>query len=241
VSGSLTQSTQKIVTGVASTTLAYTSNLTAGNLCWLAHVQFQSGGNTIATPTATSHTFTQDGAAQAIGTQTRQQSFYEQNTASGACTVTFAPSSGTADLSLVVSEFGGMVTTGALDQFASGSGNSTSASSGTTGTRAQADEVLMGCMTHDGTNRTLTEGGGFSLLQEHEGGSADMPIGTSYLIASSAGTDAATWTIGTGSVNWLARVATFKATAAAAQDTPELYGRPFGQHGQSQMHQVLAQ
>lgn len=29
--------------------------------------------------------------------------------------------------------------------------------------------------------------------------------------------------------------------AAAAQDTPELYGRPFGQHGQSQMHQVLAQ
>lgn len=29
--------------------------------------------------------------------------------------------------------------------------------------------------------------------------------------------------------------------AAAAQDTPELRGRPFGQHGQSQLHQVLAQ
>jgi hypothetical protein len=29
--------------------------------------------------------------------------------------------------------------------------------------------------------------------------------------------------------------------AGAAQDTPELAGRPFGQHGQSQMHQLLAQ
>lgn len=31
------------------------------------------------------------------------------------------------------------------------------------------------------------------------------------------------------------------AAAAAPQDTPELRGRPFGQHGQAQMHQLLAQ
>jgi hypothetical protein len=33
----------------------------------------------------------------------------------------------------------------------------------------------------------------------------------------------------------------FIPAAAAAQGTPELYGRPFGQHGQAQMHQLLAQ
>src|SRR5262249_39022826 len=85
--------------------------------------------------------------------------------------------------------------------------------SGATGTRAQADEVLLGCMCHDGTNRAITEGAGFTLLQEHEGGSANMPIGTEYWVVSSAGTDAATWTIGTGAVNSLARIATFKAAA----------------------------
>jgi len=212
------QSTQSIRTGVSSATLAYGSNLTAGDLLWLAHVQFQSGGNTIATPTATvgTHTFTQDGAAQAIGTQTRQQTFYEQNCNSGACTVQFAPSAGIADISMVVSEFDSIVTTGALDQFASGSGNSTSPSSGATGTRAQANELLLGCVCHDGTNRTITEGTNFTLLEEHEGGSADMPIGTEYQLVTSVGTDAATWTIGTGAVNWLARVATFKSAAAAA-------------------------
>lgn len=31
------------------------------------------------------------------------------------------------------------------------------------------------------------------------------------------------------------------AAGGAAQDTPELYGRPFGQHGQAQMHQLLSQ
>lgn len=33
----------------------------------------------------------------------------------------------------------------------------------------------------------------------------------------------------------------YSPAGAAAQDTPELYGRPYGQHGQSQMTQLLAQ
>lgn len=209
------QSTQSIRTGVTSADVAYPSNVGTGHFLWVAHVQFQSGGNTIATPTATSHTFTSDGAAQAIGTQTRQQSFYELNAPSGACTVHFAPSGGTADLSLVIAEFDQVNTSGALDQFASGSGNSTSPSSGATGTRAQGDELLLGCVCHDGTNRTITENASDTLLEEHEGGSSDMPIGTSYRIVTAAGTDAATWTFGTGSVNWLARRSTFRMTVSS--------------------------
>lgn len=209
------QSTQSIRTGVTSADVAYPSNVGTGHFLWVAHVQFQSGGNTIATPTATSHTFTSDGAAQAIGTQTRQQSFYELNAPSGACTVHFAPSGGTADLSLVIAEFDQVNTSGALDQFASGSGNSTSPSSGATGTRAQGDELLLGCVCHDGTNRTITENASDTLLEEHEGGSSDMPIGTSYRIVTAAGTDAATWTLGTGAVNWLARRSTFRMTVSS--------------------------
>jgi hypothetical protein len=47
------------------------------------------------------------------------------------------------------------------------------------------------------------------------------------------------------SVTWLGQTASFITTNAAggggAQDTPELYGRPFGRSGQRQMHQLLAQ
>src|SRR5438105_10235091 len=209
----LVQSAQKVVTAVSSTTLASGSNLGSGDLCWLASAQYNNtGGATISTPTATSHTFTADGAEQQLSSDSsnRLRSFYEANCASGPCTVTFAVSSGTADISCVVSEWSGVATSTPLDQFASHeTTSSTSPSSSATGTRAQADEVLLGAMNHDGTSRTITEGTGFSLLQEHEGGSADMPIGTEYWIVSATGTDAATWTIGTGNVNSLARVATF--------------------------------
>ena len=52
--------------------------------------------------------------------------------------------------------------------------------------------------------------GGATLVQEHEGGTSDMPIGTSYELTTSPAGQAVTWTI-TGSPSWVCHAAFFRA------------------------------
>jgi hypothetical protein len=60
---------------------------------------------------------------------------------------------------------------------------------------------------------------------------------SAYLIQTSAAASAPTWSLNTGSNNMYTTIATFKAAAAAAQDTPELYARPRDRR----LRQILAQ
>jgi hypothetical protein len=213
----LVQSTKKVVTGVNNTTLAYGSNVTAGNLLCNAQSQFQAGAATITTPTDTlAHTYAGMVAEQSLVAGTiKLRSFYVENASGGADTVTFDMSgASTGDITVVVAEFSGALTAAALDQTSSAtdsSGSSTAVNSGATAAIAQADEMVWGAMLHDsGSNLTITQGGGASLVQENEGGAANMPIATSYLIVAAIATYSATWTISSGA-QWAAHVATFKA------------------------------
>jgi hypothetical protein len=216
----LVQSTSKVVTGVNSTTLAFGSNLTAGNLAVVAHAHFHPGASPISTPTDTiGHTYAAAVAQQGSGNE-KLRSYYVENVTGGANTVTFdMTDAGTGDLTCVVSEFSGAVTSGALGTAtSSNTATGTSATTNATGTLDQADGMLWGAIMHTGANTTITQTGGASLVQENEGGSANMPIGTSYEITAATTGQAATWTLG-ASREYYAHVAFFKAAVGGGGGT----------------------
>jgi hypothetical protein len=144
-----------------------------------------------------------------------------------------------------VYEFSGPAAAPILDTSppAVAAGTSTTATTGSE-TNVQADALFFGVMVDASGANPATVTGTSSGWQYPAGGvekngSTFQVIGTGYKIAASALTETSAWTI--NSVRWDAAIACYKAAAAAAQDTPELYGRPYGRQGQSQTHQLLAQ
>lgn len=226
----LVQSTIKAVTGLTgSTTLAYGSNLTAGNLLALAQVHFEASANVAVLPIDTlSHVYAQMQADQVFNTNFHLQCWVKENCSGGADTVTFdVVGANAADFTVVISEFNGMVLSSSVDKTQKGTANGTAVDSGNTATTSQADEVIFGAMAHDSTTRTITETGGALIVQEDENGSTEMPIATSYRVVSAAAAYNATWTIGTGAVNWFAQVNTLKVAAAANAYAQRPKSRPF--------------
>ena len=214
----LVQSTKKVVGGVNNTTLAYGSNVTLGNLLCNTHVHWQTTPAAITVPSDTlGHSYQSMTAelASASGS-VRLRSFWVANASAGADTVNFdVNGTNTGDLTVVIAEFSDMATAFPLDQSATGAGTSTAAVSAATPTTAQADELLWGAMTHTGTsNFTIDEtvGGtnGYSLVQENEGGAANMPIAVEYKTVSAVGTYTSSWTISV-SIEFICHVTAFKA------------------------------
>ena len=217
----LVQSVDKVVTGVNNTTLAYASNVIAGNLLVNTHSGFFSGGNTISTPTDTLlHTYSQITAQQnggEGGVNMQLKSFYTSNSSGGADTVTFDfASAGNGDITCVISEFSGAATSNVLGNTSTNSGTGTAAGSGNV-TTTEDGEMLWGAMNYNGDNTTIAEAD--TIVQEHEGGTSDMPIGTQFQIVSPSGTASSDWTLG-ASRDWLAHAGAFKPVAAAAAAPP---------------------
>lgn len=136
------------------------------------------------------------------------------STSSGTFTVTVTPT-GSGDLAMGIMSLTGNHATPA-DQNGSGTGTSTAPSSGDE-TPTEDNELLVAAMSHSGSDRTLTEEAGWSLVYENEGGTANIPISVVYKIQAGAAAEDADWTIGTGSVSWGAVIATYKAAAGGSQ------------------------
>lgn len=224
----LVQSTKKVVTGVNNTTLAYGSNLTAGNFAINAQSHYCNPAASITTPTDTlSHVYAGAIAEQntAGDTKGRQRTFYKENCSGGADTVTFdIVGTTTGDITVVIAEFSGMATSSSLDKTATGTAlAATTHTSNATASTAQADEVLWGVFTHDGANTTITEdtGGGWAIVQENEGGTANVPIAVEYRIVASISTYSAKWTTGAARDSWM-QIITFKAAAGGQSVVPIL-------------------
>ena len=227
----LVQSTEKIVTGVNNTTLAFASNLTAANLLCVSHSHWVEPAAAISTPTDTlSHTYVGMVTEQTINTNAKLRSFYVADCTGGADTVTFdAAGTDNGDLALVIAEFSGAATVSPLGVTSSAndtSGTSTAVNSGATAQLDQATGMLWGGMNYSGDNTTITETGGATLVQEHEGGTADMPIGTTYELTTVDTGQAATWTLGAGR-QWQAHIAFFKATVAGGGIAVPIVTRQF--------------
>ena len=132
-------------------------------------------------------------------------------------TVTHAPSAAS---TMSVQEVSGLLSSGALDQTASSSGASLSASSGSTTTTSQANELVFGAILVKGpVTETFTEESTYTLIgrdgTEGAAASSNRTINPVYKIVSSTDTYSADGTLGTTST-WIAAVATYKLAPANA-------------------------
>lgn len=130
------------------------------------------------------------------------------NVAGGACTVTVT-TSGNAECAGTVSEFSGVAASSASDITGGAFGSDATATVSIS--TSNADDVLIGCMSHASAEVTLTSGSGFSILAESEP-AVHMPLHTEYRVVSST----SNWTVDVacgGSVNWKIYAAALKASA----------------------------
>ena len=134
--------------------------------------------------------------------------YYVQNAkAATSLTITISATSATY-LQGAVSEFSGVATSGAFDQAAAASGNSTSVATGATAA-VGAGELVVGGIVTGGQPGTVTPGSSqgqpFVMGTHTSAGSADLE----YIVSSAAGTQQSTATF-TSATDWHAGVAVFK-------------------------------
>lgn len=217
------QSQKTIVTSSGSAA-ALLNGVTAGNLLlvWLA--AFPGTTVTATCSDSAGNTYAQSYGQNDTTTGSMVFGFYAKNVTGGNITITVDPAGASSDITLVVAEISGADTTAPADQTNTARSNSTGPSVAVT--TATANEGYFACVSHNSTDRTITQAGGWALIDENEGGSSNMPISVIWQTAA-AGTVTASWTIGTGAVDWVCGVASFKeATAVAVIPTALLIKRP---------------
>lgn len=138
-------------------------------------------------------------------------------------TVSFSPN--LAFIGIIAQEFSGVATSGAFDQstVAAPDGVGTGANAlttGASGTRTQADEVIVGCGVLTATGAAgYTAGTGYTEVDEL----TNVDLEMEYSVKSATGTEAATWTLSSGGENVAVLLGTFK--AATADQTFGFYQR----------------
>ena len=208
----LRQSDKKAVFGVDSSTLAFPSNVVAGNTLVATIAGFHSpGGFTCETPTdSQGNTWTAAVAQQTSGNG-GIRTYWAKAGTSGANTVTFSGNTASDDLTIVISEWVGL-----LVQTPSATPVDNAIDDTGAGTTATADPlststgpcVIYGGLSHLSSTRTLTQTD--TIIQEIEDATG-MPISTQYRFGFPiSSTYDSVWTIGTGSVTWIANVVAFK-------------------------------
>lgn len=222
---SLVQSKKVVVNGSDTTSLTFDATPAAGNLIVVAFSTYGAGATATVSDNK-SNSYSQARHRDISANNEGVWLWYAANvTSSATFTVTVDPNGASADITLVIAEFSGAATASALDQSNDNGADSTSPSSGSV-TTSLNDELYVGVLTHGNTNRTLTEGGGWSLIQENEGGTSNIPISVIFKTAA-AGTYDATWTIGTGSSTYAAVIASFK-VGGPQSPYGELMNMPYG-------------
>lgn len=211
------------VTGTGNLTL---NGVVSGNALVACHSLFRGSAATtaLAVPTDTGGTFV--GGISGIGALLNasanvaiQGVFYEGNAATGTHTLTFADAGGNRTLC----EFSGMATASILDVNASAktdNSNITSQVTGTTGTTAQADELIVIALSLAAPGGVSDVGytnpvPGFTNLNVVPNDLSDIATYHAYKIVSATGTQGATlnWNSSEASMGAHAAIAAFKAVA----------------------------
>jgi hypothetical protein len=210
----LVQSKITFTTGADTLALSFDATPTVNNLIVVGVSAF-NGVTTCTVSDNQGNTWAQAAERLSGDSSTRASLHYAvAATSSGTFTVTTNPSGASSDITIVIAEFSGMATSSVLGNVNNNGGTSTTPSSGSA-TTTVASELVVGVVSHTGTDRTITEDGGWTLIREDEGGSSHMPISMIYQ-EPAAGSYNAGWTIGTGSVEWMAVIGCFKPGAGAA-------------------------
>lgn len=213
----------KVLGGVTSgTSNNFGSVITAGRTLVVGMSIWDAAGtNTVTSVTDTlGNTYSQ--VATVTETTHKLYIFRAFNVLGGTNAVT-VNLSGSSDLTFAATEIDTVPITNPNDASNSATGTSTTPSVSVT-TVNSAPQVF-GVFAHDGTNRTLTEGSGWTMLAENEGGSANMPLAWMYQAYASSGAKTVNGTIGTGVVNWAILGASFASVVAATLDQYGFRGR----------------
>lgn len=203
---------QRGSTGTGTTaTLAFLSNVTAGNLL-VVHIASAIAANT---PTDTlTHTYLASQAETVVNTNNRTRLYYVPNCSAGANTVsvTFGSSS---KWILNIAEYSGIKTTSPLLQVNAGTGFGTAANSGNI-TTTIADTLLLGSGTiENSAGDPIAPGTNWTEVLDTASG-ANTPA-TGHLeerMPNATGTYNATATL-TSSTNWAWQIAAFEGAAAS--------------------------
>lgn len=208
-------------TGTGSASLAFTSNVTAGNTLVVCAVGNNSAVfATNACADNRGDTFTRHVSASSVSVGA-VAILSAPNAAGGATTITVTGPGGSDFVSIAIFELPGLLVTTSFDVGTTNSGSGTAHATGTTGTTTQADEIAFVCDTHAGATSTPTVTAGWTLGAAGAGletNSANMPLGTAWKILSATGTQTATFTWQNAA--FVAGIATFKG-AAVASDVPQ--------------------
>lgn len=204
-----------------SLALSFLSDTTTGSL-FVAGIGAAAGGSTnVSASDNKSNTYTPRGTVNAGATIEAAICETPGGTGGAGHQVTGASSS-SADIEMVICEYSGVEAVSAFDQSATNTGSGTSASTGTTATLAQADELVVGFAYSYGSLANVsaptldTDGpvGSTALLRREQDGTAESVGLADKSVADTAGTSITfTWA---ASEDWIACVATFKLSAAAA-------------------------
>jgi hypothetical protein len=197
----LVQSAEKDVANANSTTLAFTSNLGAGNLVLACNVIFQiTADRDIVTPTDTrGHTYLPATNQQDdSGNITHLRSFYVGNSLAGADTVTYQITGGAnGEITAIQAEFSGLSTTSPISGTPTLTGPTTTANPNT-GSMTPADNgCLIIAVLHAAGNQPITPPGSpWIQLQEYEGQNDTVSLSVIYQIQTTAAAVSATWALG---------------------------------------------
>ena len=209
--------------GASSINISFPATPTVGNRAVVVAHQWSSGTKGINVPTDNqggSNTYAEHIEASDGGNQRTAISSAEIVAASGTFTVTqtFASSSWCAVMLL---EYSGVDHSSPTVGTAQGSGTGTSVATSTSVTPVSADDMILGAMSHEGTNQTMTPTNGGSTRVEIESGTGGQPSSISE--EQSTGAQTVTFTLST-SQSWIVAAAVLRAVAASADPfkLPEL-------------------
>jgi hypothetical protein len=205
-----------------STTLAYGSNVAAGNLLTCTGAIWN--GNDVTSIIITDTVLTP--YTVVLGTVsggTPNKTWIARGIApsSGANTVTINPNGSGRYSSHSIAEFDNIDATPLDVDGGTSTGSSATASDGIT--TSATNTLVIGVMSQgSGSNHALTEdtGGGWALIGEVEN-AGNAPYSAQYQLFTSAGAKTASWTIA-ASVAWCAQTMSFKTAAAGAASVPRL-------------------
>jgi hypothetical protein len=206
-------------TNVTSIAQTFGSNVTAGNLLVaVASVQdataptltFSSTGSPTWVKTAQFDDSSSSAQIIAIG--------YCQNAPAGATTVTCSFPSGGGPVAIIIAEYSGAATTGALDQNTAGTTTAATTTPTDTAMVTTANgDLIVGVITYRNASKPITVGASYTLIGNE---STNTNLAAEDRVQASAGSIATTWTVTGGTVPSGVMSASFKAVAVAG--LPEL-------------------
>lgn len=201
----------------------------AGDLLVALVSVFNTAGNTMTVSDPTNGTWTVATGSPVLPDANSQGHIqYLQNASGGTVTVTCDPTGTSSDIDAVICEVSGAATSGVLDQYveATGAGLSTNTTATvTTGTLAQANNIIFAICTHTGPTTGLTSDATFTFIAEDEDNATSQAIHTEYKLVTATTAVTATVVItGPGETGWTWGIAAavFKEAAAGGGPTPRL-------------------